>query len=463
MVPVIAIVGRPNVGKSTLFNQITKRRDAIVADMPGVTRDRQYGEAIHDGVPFILIDTGGIEEEDDGIRGKMIAQSWQAVAEADLVLFLVDGRAGINSEDAQIAKLLRQQHKKTILVVNKTDGVDPEVARGEFFELGFADVVAIAASHNRGVQSLLSYVVPMLPQQDQHEFEDDRDTIRVAIVGRPNVGKSTLVNRILGEERQVVFNQAGTTRDSIYIPYQRGEQKYVFIDTAGVKRRAKVTEAVEKFSVIKSLQAIEASRVVVLVFDAREGLLDQDLRLIDFVLDAGRALVIAINKWDGISNEQRHVITEMIEMKLNFVNFVEIHKISALHGTGVGKLFTAINTSFKNACAKFSTNKLTKILEDAVQQHPPPMVHGRRIKLRVAHMGGNFPPTLVIHGNQTQDLPQTYQRYLTNIYRKVLKLTGTPMRLILKTGENPFEGKKNPLTDRQIRRRKRLKDHTKRS
>jgi GTP-binding protein len=456
MIPVIAIVGRPNVGKSTLFNRITKRRDALVVDQPGVTRDRQYAEAQFAERDFIVIDTGGIEQEDEGIRSKMMEQSWQAVAEADVILFMVDGKAGICSDDSDIAKRLRSKHKKTLLVVNKTDGRDPEVAKSDFYELGFGDVYAIAASQNRGLQSMLTQVVNMLPTSDAVIEANDEQAIHVAIVGRPNVGKSTLVNRILGEERVVVFDEAGTTRDSIFIPMQRDENKYVLIDTAGVRRRAKVTEVLEKFSVIKTLQAIDAAQVVVMVFDAREGILDQDLRMMDFILEAGRALVIAINKSDGLTSDQRKKIASDIDMKFDFVQFADVINISALHGTGIGELFRAVNIAYKHATTKVPTPKLTRILIEAVQQHAPPMVHGRRIKLRYAHMGGILPPIIVIHGNQTPDLPETYQRYLIGVYRKVLRLKGTPIRLVLKSGENPFADRKNVLTDRQTRRRQRL-------
>ncbi len=456
MIPVIAIVGRPNVGKSTLFNRFTKRRDALVVDLPGVTRDRQYAEATYEDKKFIVIDTGGIEEEDQGIRSKMMEQSWQAVNEAELVLFMVDGKEGISSEDNKIAKRLRQLNKKTILIVNKTDGRDPEVAKSDFYELGFADIFSIAASQNRGIQILLTHVVSELSFPEDILEVDEEKGIHIAIVGRPNVGKSTLVNRILGEDRVVVFDEAGTTRDSIFIPMQRDKKNYVLIDTAGVRRRAKVTEVIEKYSVIKSLQAIESAHVVVMVLDAREGVIDQDLRLIDFILEAGRALVIAINKSDGLSVEQRRILTKDEDRKLEFVHFADIMNISALHGTGIRELFRAINTAFKHAITRISTPKLTRILEDIVRQHAPPMVRGRRIKLRYAHMGGICPPIIVIHGNQTPDLPESYQRYLISAYRKALGMKGTPIRLALKSGENPFEGKKNQLTDRQVRRRQRL-------
>lgn len=456
MIPVIAIVGRPNVGKSTLFNRLTKRRNALVVDLPGVTRDRQYAEATYEDKKFIVIDTGGIEGEDEGIVSKMMEQSWQAVNEAEMILFMVDGKDGISPDDNKIAKRLRSLNKKTILIVNKTDGRDPDVAKSDFYELGFADVIAIAASQNRGIQSMLAHVMSELSFPEDSLDLDEEKGIHIAIVGRPNVGKSTLVNCILGEERVVVFDEAGTTRDSIFIPMERDKKNYVLIDTAGVRRRAKVTEAVEKFSVIKSLQAIESAHVVVMVIDAREGVIDQDLRLIDFILEAGRSLVIAINKSDGLSTEQRKVVTKDIDRKLEFVRFADILNISALHGTGIRELFRGINTAFKHAITRISTPKLSRILEDIVRQHAPPMVRGRRIKLRYAHMGGVCPPIIVIHGNQTADLPESYQRYLIGSYRKALGIKGTPIRLSLKSGENPFEGKQNQLTDRQIRRRQRL-------
>ncbi|MBB3101890.1 ribosome biogenesis GTPase Der [Azomonas macrocytogenes] len=481
MVPVIALVGRPNVGKSTLFNRLTKTRDAIVAEYAGLTRDRQYGEAKWQGRTYIVIDTGGISGDEEGIDAKMAGQSLQAIEEADAVLFMVDSRAGLTVADQMIAEHLRKRNKRTFLIANKVDTVDPEIARAEFSPLAIGDALPIAAAHGRGIQAMLEAALGIFPKDGDAEQEDEepvvtegeeprrvpgpseKDGIKIAIIGRPNVGKSTLVNRMLGEERVIVYDQAGTTRDSIYIPFERNEEKYTLIDTAGVRRRGKIFEAVEKFSVVKTLQAIQDANVVIFVMDAREGVVEHDLNLLGFVLETGRALVIALNKWDGMEPGQRDYVKTELERRLLFAHFADIHFISALHGTGVGHLYKSVQAAFASAVTRWPTNRLTQILEDAVQEHQPPLVNGRRIKLRYAHLGGANPPLIVIHGNQVDTVPKSYTRYLENTYRRVLKLVGTPIRIEYKGGENPYEGKKNTLTDRQVNKKRRLMSHHKKA
>jgi len=464
MLPVIALVGRPNVGKSTLFNRLTRSRDALVADLPGLTRDRKYGEGRMGERDYIVVDTGGISGDETGIDTVMAAQSLQAIDEADIVLFLVDARAGLNPADEMIADHLRRREKKCYLVVNKTDGLDEDVARSDFFTMGLGDPLCIAAAHGRGVRQLIDMTldeagVP-LPDPDAEE-EESEDEIKIAIVGRPNVGKSTLVNRMLGEERVVVFDHAGTTRDSIYIPYERDEQLYTLIDTAGVRRRRQVTEAVEKFSVIKTLQAINDANVVIAVIDARDGVTEQDLHMLGFVIDSGRALVVALNKWDGMSPDDRDKVKGQVERRLEFASFARFHFISAKHGTGVGDLYRSVNEAYGFAFKKWSTNALTKLLEDVVADHQPPVVKNRRIKLRYAHQGGSNPPIIVVHGNQTDSLPGSYKRYLENRFLKVLKVRGTPLRFEFRTGDNPFSGNVNRLTPRQLAKKERNRQHIK--
>lgn len=486
MIPVIALVGRPNVGKSTLFNRLTRTRDALVADFPGLTRDRKYGKAEIQGNEYIVIDTGGIDGAEEGVETHMAGQSLQAIEEADIVLFMVDARAGAMPADYGIAKHLRSRDKPTYLVANKTDGLDADSVVADFYSLGLGDVYSIAASHGRGVTSLIEHVLDPI-----FEFSDDEDDefddefaepvneiveeepelsendyealinlpIKVAIVGRPNVGKSTLTNRILGEDRVVVYDMPGTTRDSIYIPMERDEREYVLIDTAGVRRRGKISEAVEKFSVIKTLQAIEDANVVLLVIDAREGLSDQDLSLLGFIINSGRSLVVVVNKWDGLSQDIREQVKATLDERLDFVDFARIHFISALHGSGVGNLFESIQEAYDCATRRVNTALLTEIMQMAQDDHQPPLVRGRRVKLKYAHAGGYNPPIVVIHGNQVDDLPDSYKRYLMNYFRRTLKVMGTPIRIQFKEGANPFEGRKNKLTATQLRKRRRLMQH----
>lgn len=463
MLPVIALVGRPNVGKSTLFNVLTRTRDALVADVPGLTRDRKYGEGKLGGRPYLVVDTGGLSGDESGIDALMAKQSWLAVEEADAVLFMVDARDGLTATDEAIAMRLRRAGKAVVLVVNKIDGCNSAVVTAEFHRLGLGEPLAISAAHGQGVHDLVARVLTTLPAPEttEGEIQQPDDSIRIALIGRPNVGKSTLLNRILGEERVVAFDQPGTTRDSIFVPFERDDQRYTLIDTAGVRRRARVSEAIEKFSVIKALQAMEAAHVVILVLDAHEGLSEQDATLAGYAADSGRALVVAINKWDGLASDERDWIRQELERRLPFIGFAEFHFISALHGSGVGDLFGAVQRCYRSATAKFSTPKLTRILEQVVFAHQPPLVQGRRIKLRYAHQGGQNPPTVIIHGNQTERVPEAYQRYLENAFRKALEIVGTPLRIEFRTGENPYKDRRNKLTPRQVQKRKRLVKHIK--
>ena len=444
MNPVIALVGRPNVGKSTLFNRLTRSRDALVADFAGLTRDRKYGEGNVGGKPYIVIDTGGISGDENGIDSVMAGQSLVAIEEADIVLFMVDGRSGLTSADQMIAQHLRERGKDSWLIVNKTDGADPDVIVAEFYALGMERApIAIAAAHGRNVTAMIQHILEPFPEPDEEEearhYQQKHKGVRIGVIGRPNVGKSTLVNRILGEERVVVFDQPGTTRDAIAIPFERDGQEYTLIDTAGIRRRKNVTEIAEKFSIIKTLEAVRECNVAVMVIDARTGIVEQDLHLLDFVLQSGRALVIAVNKWDGLDAGVKDKIKEDVDRRLGFVDYADVHFISALHGTGVGHLYKSINGAFQSAMSQWQTNRLTTILEDVVKEHQPPVVRGRRIKLRYAHQGGKNPPIIVVHGSQTDALPESYKRYLTNTFRKVLKVKGTPIRFEFRTGHNPYD------------------------
>jgi len=443
MLPVIALVGRPNVGKSTLFNVLTKSRDALVADFPGLTRDRKYGHGHFNEQTYILIDTGGLSGESEELDEHMAKQTLLAIDEANLVLLMVDGRAGITAADESIARQIRRLGKNLHLVINKTDGIDVETAQFDFASLGFSESYPIAAAHKKGVTQLIEKLLGDWPAWDE-DLDSKYKGIRVAIVGKPNVGKSTLINRMLGEERVVVMDMPGTTRDSIYIPFEHEDQEYTLIDTAGVRRQRKVKQTVEKFSVIKTLQAIDNSNVTIIMIDARSGISDQDLHLLGYSIDSGRALIIVINKWDGMADDEKEQIKEDLERRLSFVQFAELYFISALHGSNVGLLYRAINKTYDSATKNLPTSELTRILDNAVQAHQPPTVRGRRIKLRYAHQGGKNPPIVVIHGNQTDLLPKSYIRYLMNHFIDVLKLTGTPMKMEFKTSENPYARRDNP-------------------
>ena len=437
MIPVIALVGKPNVGKSTLFNRLTRSRDALVANFSGLTRDRKYGCGEMFDRRFVVIDTGGISGEEIGIDMEMAQQSLRAINEADIVLFMVDCREGITSADYLIANTLRRRNAKVYLIANKIDGLDPAAALVDFYQLGFSEIFPTTASQGRGIRAIMEVVLERFDPNDV-VGEDLGDSIKVGVVGRPNVGKSTLVNRMLGEERVVVFDQPGTTRDSIFIEYERNGQRYILIDTAGVRKRKNIKLAIEKFSIVKTLQSIDASNVALILVDAHEGLVEQDLHLIGSVIDAGRGVVVVINKWDGLNSSQRQNVKTEIERRLRFADFAKVHFVSALHGTGVGKLYESIKTAYLSATLSLSTAKLTSILEGAVETHQPPMIHGRRIKLRFAHSGGRNPPVIIIHGNQTESVPAHYVRYLERFFRKELGLKGTPVKVEFRTGENPY-------------------------
>jgi GTP-binding protein len=461
MQPVVVLVGRPNVGKSTLFNALTRTRDALVADVPGLTRDRRYGVGRVEGRSFIVVDTGGLGGDEDELGGLMVAQTRRAMDEADLIVMVVDAREGLTANDELIATELRRLGTPILLAVNKMDGLDERTAMAEFYQLGLNEPLPLAAAHQRGVSQLAERVLTMVPEGPEPAPEADSGPA-VAVIGRPNVGKSTLVNRLVGEQRVLAYDSPGTTRDSVRVPFERDGHRYTLIDTAGVRRRGRIRDSVEKFSVIKALEAIERSQVVIVVLDARQGIADQDLSLIGHVLEAGRALVVAVNKWDGLDDQQREVVRTELRRRLGFLDFAELHFISALHGSGVGLLLEAADRAHKAATVKLATPELTRILAEAVQAHQPPTVRGRRIKLRYAHQGGQSPPVIVIHGNQTEHLPASYRRYLANVFTERLGLRGTPLQIELRSGDNPYAGRRNPLSDRQKRRRQRLVKHAKR-
>ncbi len=468
MKPTIALVGRPNVGKSTLFNKLTRTQDALVADLPGLTRDRQYGDGKVGGWPYLLVDTGGLSGAPDSLDAAMADQTLSAVIEADLVVFMVDGRAGLVSVDEEIAIILRRQAKHVVLCVNKIDGIGEDRAELEFHQLGFDSMVSTAASHNRGVHQLIDTLADYfnIPEEERIESsrkrrsrkkktvtdefgepvdappfvpESEQGDIRITFVGRPNVGKSTLINRLLGEDRVIAYDQPGTTRDSVSVPFERAGKQYMLVDTAGVRRRGKVSEKVEIFSIIKTLQSIDKSNVCVMLLDGADGITEQDLSLLGYIIDKGRALVVAVNKWDSLDSEQREAVREDLERRVEFLKFTRIHFISALQGSGVDDVFKSINKAYNSAFVDLATPRLTRMLEVVTTQHQPPMVNGRRIKLRYAHQGGQNPPIIVIHGKQALKVPQSYQRYLMNHFTKALRLFGTPLRIEFRQDDNPYQ------------------------
>ena len=489
MLPVLSLVGRPNVGKSTLFNRLTRSRDALVADLPGLTRDRLYGEGRLGEFFYTVVDTGGLAEElsdntlvagggqgsaqvagaqgqprargehDDDISEEMFRQTLLAIRESDIVLFLVDGRSGVTAADEQLAIQLRKAEVPVVLVVNKIDGVGEDQALADFYALAFDQPLAISASHGRGLSQLLDTVQNQLTEQRvpitlRHNADGDvvdapsrgrepllDGPIEIAFIGRPNVGKSTLINRLCGEERVIAFDKPGTTRDAISIPFNRNGQDYVLIDTAGIRRRGKVREVVEKFSVVKTLDAIERAHVCVYLLDALDGATEQDLQLLGYIIDKGRALVVGINKWDAVDTDARERLRSELERRVTFLHFTRVHFISALAGSGVNDMLRSVNRAFRSACVDLSTPELTRLLNIAIEKHQPPMVNGRRIKLRYAHQGGVNPPIIVIHGNQTSKLPGDYMRYLVNFFQKEMRLFGTPLKLRLKQSDNPYKDK----------------------
>ena len=437
MLPVIALVGRPNVGKSTLFNVLTGTRDAIVADVPGVTRDRQYGFGRVGPIPYVAIDTGGLVENPTGIETQMRVQTERAIEEADRFVFLADARAGLTHQDQFVARELRRAGKPVFLAVNKAESLDPAVVSAEFHALALGEPFCISATHGQGTDELMARVLEGI---EPAEAEDPSkiSAIRIAVIGRPNVGKSTLVNRLLGQERVITSDVAGTTRDSILVPFHRDDHDFVLIDTAGVRRRSKVEDVIERVSVAKTLQAIEHAHVVIHVVDAHEQVGEQDASVLGLALQRGRALIIAVNKWDHIPMEQRDEIRRQMELKLDFVPFAPVHFISARHGTGVGVLVGDVIHAYESAMREMRTQELTRTLESAMTQHQPPLVHGRRIKLRYAHQGGRNPPRIIIHGNQTVHVPDAYARYLSNVFRKNFDLFATPVSIEFRTDANPF-------------------------
>ncbi|MBE9548994.1 MAG: ribosome biogenesis GTPase Der [Proteobacteria bacterium] len=444
MLPVITIVGRPNVGKSTLFNALTRTRDALVADMPGVTRDRQYGTGSFDKSKYMLIDTGGLVDDAEGIDYLTAQQVHLAIEEADVIMFVVSARDGVTATDEEITRMLRQHGKPVQIVVNKTDGTDTDISVPDFYMLALGEPCGVSAAHRAGLESMMTQIFALLPPWDEPEDLDevDDDIIRLAVLGRPNVGKSTLVNRLLGEERVLTYDMPGTTRDTIEVELERDGRHYKILDTAGVRRRKNITEAVEKFSVVKALQAIEKSQIIILMIDATDGMTDQDATLLGHVLNQGRGLVIAINKWDCIDAEQRKSLKSELDRRLTYAEFARRITLSALHGSGLRELMNAVNESWRSASLDMPTTRLTEVVRNAWEAHQPAMKHGRTAKLRMAHSGGKFPPRIIIHGRRVDTITPDYRRYISNKIRTAFKLRGTPVWVGFREGKNPFKGNK---------------------
>ena len=439
MKPIIALVGRPNVGKSTLFNRLTRSRDALVADLPGLTRDRHYGDGRVGDRSYFVIDTGGLEPvAKDGMLGEMAKQTLAAVAEADAVVFLVDGRDGLAPQDRRIGEQLRKLRARVWLAVNKVEGMDAAVVTAEFHELALGQPYAISAAHGEGVRALVDEVLAEFPPEEPMAEPQEGDAPRVAVIGRPNVGKSTLVNRLLGEDRMIVYDEPGTTRDAIEVPFEQDGRRYVLIDTAGVRRRGKVFESIEKFSVVKTLHAIDRANVVLLVVDAAEGVADQDAHLAGYVVEQGRAMVVVANKWDGLDDYAREHAKRTLERKLGFLGFARTHFVSALRGDGLGRVLASVDEAYRAAMAKLPTPRLTRTLIEAVGRQAPPRAGLVRPKLRYAHQGGRNPPTIVVHGSALGAVPATYRRYLEGVFRDAFGLAGTPLRIELRSGRNPY-------------------------
>ncbi len=459
MLSTIALVGRPNVGKSTLFNALTRTRDALVADLPGLTRDRRYGYARVGGRDVVVVDTGGLAVGDDAISKLISDQAALAIEESALVVLVLDARDGLTGTDQRIADRLRRSGKPIVVAANKVDGLNEATATVEFHALGLGEPIPIAAIHRRGVARLGAILAGMLPQDEAGAPVRRGDGIRICVIGRPNTGKSTLVNRLAGDTRVLAHDAPGTTRDSVEVPFERSGRRYVLIDTAGIRRRARVSETIEKFSVVKSLEAIADSDVAIVLFDASDGMSNQDASLLGLVLDGGRAPVVAINKWDRLSGEARVALKADIRRRLAFAPFCPVCHVSALHGSGLDALMRRVDACHRSAFATLPASRLTRALESAIEHSPPPLVRGRRIKLRYAHQGGSNPPVIVVHGNQTEQAPALYRRYLAGRFRSAFDLIGTPLRIELRTGENPFKGRRNTLTPRQRRKRERLLRH----
>ena len=453
--PIISLVGRPNVGKSTLFNRLSNSRQALVSDFEGLTRDRQYASIeLDNGIYCSIVDTGGLTNEDSIIDTGIHSQVINALNESDVIYFIVSNKDGVTSLDFDISAQLRKLKKNIILVCNKAEGLN-KASASEFYELGLGDPTLISAEHNQGIPDLIEKTIPLLPEAIELK-KPELEGIAVAVLGRPNVGKSTLINRILGEERVMAVDLPGTTRDSIFIPFEREGQQYTLIDTAGIRRKRSVSEKVEIFSIIKAKDAINDSHVVILVLDAHEGVTEQDATLLGLIADKGRALLIVINKWDGLDDYQKSEVKRKLDIKLSFVNYATVHYISALHGSGVGRLFSPIKRSYENAGGRFPTSPLNRILEQANNTHQPPPVAGKRMRLKFVNQSDVFPPTLIFHGNHVQNVPNSYERFLKNFFITALKLTNTPIKIQYKSGDNPFKDKKNILSARQIQKKKRL-------